>query len=172
MKRLQSIYVAVGVNNLLKVGITSNQKQRKSAISSFLRKNGDELSVIEFCEPVLVGGYIESRLILHVQAILPQYSGREWFIDNGKFSDIVSVAKALTAKRIEMESEQPECRKEIRAIKAENFKAIKKALKAKVIAKYKREMSKVDQITQALNAEYKRQISKALKEEKQCTTTK
>ncbi len=143
MRRLHSIYVAVGMNGLLKVGITSNRERRKSAISSFLKKNGDSLDVIEFCDPVLIGGYIESRLISHVQSILPKYSGREWFIDNGRFADIVSVAKALTSERIETEVRNPSFRKEIRFIKAENSKEAVKTLKAKITLKYKREMSKL-----------------------------
>lgn len=84
-------YVAIGKGGLLKVGYTTRQRERHTALKKEFRIKGDELDRISWCAPTYGAFGVEYALIRFCRANFTRHSGREWY--TGASFDVVK-AKA------------------------------------------------------------------------------
>src|SRR4051812_5624053 len=88
-------YVALGLNGLLKVGMSKDAKTRASSLRTVFKTKGDTFHRIHICPRIEAAYSVESSLIRFCEEKYESHSGREWFT-SGDFEAVVIEAGRLT----------------------------------------------------------------------------
>lgn len=94
---LKQAYVAIGVNGLLKVGHTTNVKNRLRSLKQDFKRKGDVLGHWHPCDRIIAAYSVEMELIRICGELYEAHSGREWF-KAGDFHRVARIADGLTRK--------------------------------------------------------------------------